>query len=107
MRITTISSTIASVVNHVIDSVVVAGVAVRTFLHLALMREHMGYWPAPCQPEYAFASDLAVRSRTPDSEPSKRLGSLRQCGIPALALCLTPQAAVAARLAFARAERQG
>lgn len=40
MRISIISSSIASVVSRVIASVVVAGSVVREYLHLSLLREH-------------------------------------------------------------------
>lgn len=50
MRITSISSSFAAVVDHVIRSVAVAGFAVRTLLHLTLKREPTGNWLALCQP---------------------------------------------------------
>ena len=56
MRNSTISSSIVSVVCRVINVVAIAG-TVRSFLHLAHMRGHMGYWREPCQLEFAYAGD--------------------------------------------------
>ncbi|MEM7474394.1 MAG: hypothetical protein AAF483_05320 [Planctomycetota bacterium] len=56
MRITTISSSIASVVCRVIDSVAGTG-AVRNFLtltQLGNMRERMGNWQGLCQMRFAL-----------------------------------------------------
>lgn len=90
MRKTTISSSIATVVAHVIDCVAVAGFAVRTFQLHALMREHLGYWLEPCQPGYATSNPSYSTSNSSYATGNPRCGNkpglLRQCGI-ALAVC--------------------
>ncbi len=53
MRNTTITSTISSVANRVIDVVTVAG-SLRKFLHHFLMRESLGYWRALCLSRFAL-----------------------------------------------------
>lgn len=53
MRTTTITSTITSVANRVIDAVIVAG-SLRTFLNHHLMRENLGYWRALCLSRFAL-----------------------------------------------------
>ncbi|MEZ6133274.1 MAG: hypothetical protein R3C53_00045 [Pirellulaceae bacterium] len=103
MRITTISSSIASVVARVIAEV--AGSAVRTFLHLTHMREHMlldlGYWLEPCQPGFTCGNQQSFHS---NPLPGKQPGLLRLLGISALAVCPAPYAAASAvRLATVRA----
>ena len=92
MRNTTISSSIASVVSRVIVSI--AG-AVRNFLCLTSMREHMGCWLEPGQLGFAFAgaycSYPANKRQAADMQPGKPGGrrQLRRSGI-ALAVCTTP-----------------
>ena len=107
MRITSISSTIVSVVSRVIDSVVFAGRAVRTFLHLTHMREHMGYWLEPCQSGFASAGDRLGLQQPGNPKPGKQPGLLRLIGITAPAVCPAPSAAAAARLASVRAHDRG
>lgn len=93
MRNTTISSSIASVVCRVIASVAVAGIAVRTFLHLTLMREHMGYWRELCQPGFDFGGNQRGYCGS-NPMPGSKPGLLRRFGI-------------SAPLALVRANRQG
>lgn len=105
MRNTSISSSIASVVNRVIASVAAAGIAVRTVLHLTFMREHMGYWLEPCQPGFAFSYDQRGRDLG-NPQSGYKSGELRHCllgqnGNLAPAFCTTPT-----RLASARAIAQ-
>ena len=102
MRYTTISSSIASVVRRVIDTVAIAG-AVRTMLHLTLMREHMGYCLEPCRPGFAFAGSYCS-CPIANPQPGKP-GGKRPSGhfdTLALAVCTTPS-----RLTFVRAKRRG
>jgi hypothetical protein len=106
MRFTSISSSIASVVCRVIRSVV-AGSAVRTFLHHTHMREHMlldlGYWLEPCQPGFAYGRDQQRLSLLGSSKPGNKPGLLRLLGISAPAVCPAPNtAAAAAKLASVR-----
>lgn len=84
MRISTISSSIATVVSRVMDSVVIAG-AVRVSDHLARMREHLGYWLEPCQPGFAFANccasnaaAYAAGSPPVDKQPGNKPGQIHQ-----------------------------
>jgi hypothetical protein len=115
MRFTSISSSIASVVNRVIGFV--AGAAVRTFLHLTQMREHllldlgfgdMRYWLEPCQPGFTNDRDIQCLSRLGNPQPGKRPSLLRLLGITAPVVCLTPSAAAsAARLDSVRSQRLG
>jgi len=115
MRFTSISSSIASVVSRVIGFV--AGGAVRTFLHLTQMREHllldlgfgdMGYWLEPCQPGLTYGKDMQCLSRLGNLQPGKRSGLLRLLGITAPVVCLAPSAAASAvRLDSVRSQRLG
>ena len=102
MRITTITSSIASVVSRVIDVVASAG-AVRTFLHLTLMREHLGSWQAPCQFEFAYASNCSGYPRA-NPMPGKPGGEcrLRHSDMYAPTVCTTQT-----RLTSVRATRCG
>lgn len=99
MRITNISSSIASVVCRVINSVAVAGVAVRMFLHLTFTREHMGYWLELCQPRLAWGGNDACYQPV-DLKPGNKPGLWRE-GITAPAVCLAPS-----RLASAQVSRR-
>ena len=110
MRFTTISSSIASVVSRVIGFV--AGSAVRTFLHLTQMREHllmeMGYWLEPCQPGFTSDKDHSCLIRFGNQQPGKRPALLRLLGISAPVVCLAPSAAASAvRLDSVRTQRLG
>lgn len=120
MRFTSISSSIASVVSRVIGFV--AGGAVRTFLHLTQMREHllldlgfgdmgfgdMGYWLEPCQPGLTYGKDMQCLSRLGNPQPGKPSGLLRLLGITAPVVCLAPSAAASAvRLDSVRSQRLG
>lgn len=87
MRISTISSSFAAVVARVTDSVVVAGIAARHFLH-SLMCERgastgAGYWQTPNQPglQYPQGSNLSSRLY---------LELLRLAGIKRLQPCPAP-----------------
>lgn len=88
MRSTTISSSIASVVTRVIDSVAVAGSALRMAPRLMLMREHLGYWLTHCQPESAYEHDQFGRISGPQMGNKSYL--LRLLGKRELAVCPTP-----------------
>ncbi len=102
MRNSTISSSIASVANRVIDCVaVVAGSAVRRFLHLTLHREQMGYWLEPCQSGFDFAEGMRL-VRLGNPQPGSKPGLQRRFGIVALAVCPAPS-----RLTSVRTTRQG
>lgn len=101
MRNTIISSSIASVVSRVIDSIAVAGSAVRTILRLTFMRERAGYWLEPCQPEFALACNH-LGYQLGKLKPGIKPGHLGQFGI--LAHAAYP---AASRLASVRANRQG
>lgn len=89
MRNTTISSSIASVVSRVIDSVVVAGSAVRNFHRPALMgeralkRENMGYW----QESYQLCLALGTgQLGLPGGKPAAAFkpAAARHCDITAM-----------------------
>ncbi len=101
MRISTISSSFASVVIRVIDCVAVAGIAVRTFLHLTSTREPMGYWLEPCQPGFTLGGYHPMGNPRPGY---KQPGPLRLLGISVPAVCPAPQAAMAAANRFASAK---
>lgn len=102
MRNTTISSSIASVVCRVIASVAVAGIAVRTFLHLTFMREHLGYWRELGQPGSDFGGNQQGYFHPSNPMSGSKPGLLRHFGISAPAYCPSPS-----RLASVRANRQG
>ena len=101
MRSSTITSSIASVANHMIGSVAVAGKAVRTFLRLTTLREHTGYWLEPCQSGFDYAGGMRL-DRLGNPLPGNKPGMQRRFGIAALAVCPAPS-----RLASVRTTRQG
>lgn len=110
MRFTTISSSIASVVTRVIGFV--AGSAVRSFLHLTQLREHLlmdvGYWLEPCQPGFTNDKDSTCLNHFGNPQPGKRPGLLRLLGISAPVVCLAASAAASAvRLDSVRTQRLG
>lgn len=90
MRITTISSSIASVVSRVIDCVAIAG-SVRMPLHLTLMREHLGCWLERClEPGFAYAGSYAnYQAGNPKAgkQPGKP-GQARQLRLSDIALAV-------------------
>lgn len=97
MRFTSISSSIAYVVSRVIGFV--AGSAVRPFLHLTQMREHLlldmgfaetGYRLEPCQPGFTNDKDQSRLSCLGNPQPGKRPGLLRLLGITAPAVWAAP-----------------
>lgn len=102
MRNTTISSSFASSVTQVaVDCVAIAGIAVRTFLHLTYMRESMGYWRELCQSEIARRSERQ-HYHGGNLKPGNKPGPLPHFGTPALAVCPAPF-----RLAAVRQTQQG
>ena len=98
MRISTISSTIASVVSRVIASIVTGSAAVAFLRHL--MRERMGYWQERCQPGYAFDGDTLHQLHNP--KPGNKPGLLRLLGISTLAVCPSPMTVSTVRLTSVR-----
>ncbi len=103
MRITTISSSFAStVVASATNCAAFAGIAVRSFLHLASMRESLGYWLERCQSEIAGGWDQHGHHPIGDLKPGNKPGLLPRYGISALVLCPAPS-----RVATVRANRQG
>lgn len=102
MRNTTISSSIASVVSRVIDSVAVAGSAVRNFHRPALMRErtlqsaNLGYW----QESYQLCLALGTgQLGLPGAKPAAAFkpAAARHCDITAMTGHSTPSTATSVR----------
>lgn len=89
MRITTITSTITSVANRVIDVVAVTG-SLRAFLHHPLMRERLGHWRALFQALDAFAAGYQAKPLTKPGTGGP--GDPCYCGrlIAAPVLCTAP-----------------
>ena len=103
MRISTISSSFATAVITVATvSVTLAGIAVRTFLHLTNMRESMGYWLELCQSEFARGWEQPGFHRWGNAKPGHKPGLFPLYGIAQLAVCPAPS-----RLADVRVNRHG
>lgn len=103
MRNTFISSSFASaLVNLVAHRVVLAGMAVRTLLHLTSSRDPMGCWLERYQSEIVRGWDQHGRHPIGNLQPSFKLGLLPYFGNSALVLCPAPAA-----IATVRANRQG
>ncbi len=103
MRISTISSSFATVVNSIAtDCVALAGFAVRALLHLTSSREYTGYWLELCQSEIARGCDQHGRHHGGNQMPGYKTGLLPLFGISALVVCPAPS-----RMATVRATRQG
>ena len=109
MRNTTISSSIASVVNRVITSVAVAGNGLRNFLRHVLMHEHMGNWQELCQPGLKCGKvDLSRPAMFASPQPGYQAGLLRPFGISTPAVYMAPVTAdCSARLPSVRGYGQG
>lgn len=108
MRISTISSSFASVVARVIKAVAVAGNAVRTFLHLTRTRdlrtsEVLGYWQEPCQQSrFTYMSGPLGHPHIGSPGLGLKPELLRLLGMKQLAVCPAPS-----RLVFDQFSRRG
>lgn len=103
MRNTTISSSFASaVVSLVAHRVVLAGMAVRTFLQLTSSRQPMGYWLERYQSDIAGGRDHHGHHPIGNLKAGFKPGLLPHFGNSALAFCPAPAA-----IAAVRANRQG
>ncbi len=103
MRNTFISSSFTSaLVTPVAHCVVLAGMAVRTLLHLTSSRANMGYWLERYQSEIVRGWDQNGRHLFNNQQPGFKPGLLPHFGNSALVLCPAPAATAAVR-----ASRQG
>ena len=103
MRNTLISSSFASaLVNFVAHRVVLAGMVVRTLLHLTSSRETMGYWLERYQSEIVRGWYQHGHHPVGNLQPGFKPGLLPYFGNSALVLCPAPAA-----IATVRASRQG
>lgn len=97
MRNTTISSSfVSAVANIVVSRVVLAGVAVRSYLRATSSRTTMGYWLEHCQAEIARGWDHSGRHPIGNLKAGFKSSLLMSLGHPALVLCPAPVAAVTA-----------
>lgn len=98
MRNTFIFSSFASaLVNLVTHCVVLAGMAVRTLLHLTSSREPMGCWLERYQSETVRGWDQHGHHPIGDLQPGFKPGLLPHFGNSALVLCPAPAATAAVR----------
>jgi hypothetical protein len=100
MRKSTISSSSATLIARVIDVLAAAGLALRSFLHLTSMREHLGYRFEQRRPGNEWGNCLTISypgNKRPVLQPAFVLAS----GITAQIVCPTP------RLSQTRANWQG
>lgn len=96
MRNTTISSSfVSAVANIVVSRVVLAGMAVRSYLRATSSRATMGYWLERCQAEIARGWDHSGHHPVGNLKAGFKPSLLMSFGQPTLVLCPAPVAVVA------------
>jgi hypothetical protein len=90
MRNSTISSLSVALIARVIDVLAAAGVALRSFLNLTSMREHMGYRFEQRLPGNAWDHHLNI-SHSGNKRPMLQPALVLAHGITAQIVCSTPR----------------